>query len=58
MAQKRGKVFTWPVWALPVLKAKGILLRAGRKCELSAKVRLTGERGRHRESYTVIPDTL
>src|SRR5215469_4356067 len=28
--QKRGKVFTWPVSAVPPLKAKGILLREDR----------------------------
>jgi hypothetical protein len=41
MSQKRGKVFTWPVSAIATLKAKGILLLEDRKCELSAKVRLT-----------------
>jgi hypothetical protein len=40
MSQKRGKVFTWRVSAIVTLKAKGILLREDRKCELSAKVRL------------------
>jgi len=40
MAQKRGKVFTWPVSPVPSLKPKGILPRGSPKCALSAKVRL------------------
>jgi len=40
-AQKRGKVFTWPVPAESPLKAKRILPHDRRKCPLSAKVRLS-----------------
>src|SRR5579864_2205970 len=39
-AQKRGKVFTWRLSAVPPLKAKRILLLKRRKCPPTAKVRL------------------
>src|SRR5262249_31737741 len=54
ISQKRGKVFTWPVSAIATLKAKGILLLEDRKCDLSAKVRLT----RVRSPGVNLPDPL
>ena len=40
MSQKRGKVFTWPLFAMAALKTKEILLWNGPKCARTAKDRL------------------